>query len=268
MNRYRRLGVVLAVMMLILASCGGAAEPSSPEAPESEAPSGFTPEDVEIVVHSGPGGGNDTLARAMAQILLDEGLADTLYPVNNAQGGSGAAAMAYMAEQAGEGSTIAVHTSVWLTTPMTLGGDATTVTDLTPIAQLVEERAMIGVAADSPYETLEDLIEASRSEQLNHAGGSVGSLDQVNSLLLQNEAGIEWGFISFEGGGERVAAVLGGNADIMIEGARDFSELVESGDMRVLADGGYRLEDVTPVDMFPHTYHIECVATLALHPAP
>jgi putative tricarboxylic transport membrane protein len=250
MHRYRTLFVALATIALILAACGGAqpggtagAQPSAPSSPatpgDSAAPSDgagdFTPQDVEIVVHSGPGGGNDTLARAMAQILLDEGLADTLYPVSNVEGGSGAAAMAYMAEQAGEPNTWAVHTSVWLSTPLTLGGDAVTVRDLTPIAQLVEERAMLGVRADSPYQTLEDLIEASKSETFIHAGGSVGSLDQVNSLLLQEAAGIEWSFLSFEGGGERVAAVLGGNAHLLIEGARDFTELVESGDVRVLA---------------------------------
>ena len=35
-------------------------------------------------------------------------------------------------------------------------------------------------------------------------------------------------------------------------------------DLRVLVDEGYRLEKVQPVDLFPHTFHVESVCTLRL----
>jgi putative tricarboxylic transport membrane protein len=208
--------------------------PATPEPSPSVA--AFVPSaDVEIVVHSGPGGGNDTLAREMAKILQEDGLAPTLYPVNNQEGGSGAVAMAYLAEADGDPNTWAVHSVTWVATPLTLDPSAISFHDLTPIAQLVEERAVLAVPASSPYKTLQELLDGSKTEHLIQVGGSLQALDNVNATLLKKAAGVDWDFLPVDGGGERTAALLGGNAQMQIEGARDFIELERSGEVRILA---------------------------------
>ena len=192
---------------------------------------------IEVVVHTGPGGGSDLLARAVATMIEKERLLPVRMQVVNKTGGGSAVAAAYLAERAGEPHTIGFFTGVWLTSPLTSAEARVTLRDLTPIARLVLEPALIAVKADSPYRTLGDFIAAAKEHpgQLKQSGGSVTSRDNVVRQLLQKATGARWAFISFPGGGERIAALLGGHVNMMVIEAAEAGEHIRAGNMRVLA---------------------------------
>jgi putative tricarboxylic transport membrane protein len=192
---------------------------------------------VEVVVHTGPGGGSDLLARAVATMMEKERLLPVRMQVVNKTGGGGAVAAAYLAEKAGDQNTIGFFTGVWLTGPLTSAEAKVTLRDLTPIARLVLEPALIAVKADAPYRTLADFISAAKEHpgQLKQSGGSVTSRDNVVRQLLQKATGARWAFISFPGGGERIAALLGGHVNMMVIEPAEAGEHIRAGNMRVLA---------------------------------
>ena len=192
---------------------------------------------IEVVVHTGPGGGSDLLARAVATMIEKERLLPVRMQVVNKTGGGSALAAAYLAERAGEPHTIGFFTGVWLTSPLTSAEARVTLRDLTPIARLVLEPALIAVKADSPYRTLGDFIAAAKEHpgQLKQSGGSVTSRDNVVRQLLQKATAARWAFISFPGGGERIAALLGGHVNMMVIEAAEAGEHIRAGNMRVLA---------------------------------
>jgi putative tricarboxylic transport membrane protein len=192
---------------------------------------------VEVVVHTGPGGGSDLLARAVATMIEKERLLPVRMQVVNKTGGGGAVAAAYLAEKAGDQNTIGFFTGVWLTGPLTSAEAKVTLRDLTPIARLVLEPALIAVKADAPYKTLGDFIAAAKQHpgQLKQSGGSVTSRDNVVRQLLQKTTGARWAFISFPGGGERIAALLGGHVNMMVIEPAEAGEHIRAGNMRVLA---------------------------------
>ncbi len=192
---------------------------------------------IEVVVHTGPGGGSDLLARAVAGMIEKERLLPVRMQVVNKTGGGGAVAAAYLAEKAGEQNTIGFFTGVWLTGPLTTAEAKVTLRDLTPIARLVLEPALIAVKADAPYKTMSDFIAAAKQNpgQLKQSGGSVTSRDNVVRQLLQKHTGTRWAFISFPGGGERIAALLGGHVNMMVIEPAEAGEHIRAGNMRVLA---------------------------------
>ena len=179
----------------------------------------FTPtRPVGLVVHTGPGGGSDVLARAMAVMIEKEKLLPVRVQVTNKPGGGGATAAAFLAEKKGETHMIGIFTGVWLANPLTSAEAKVSLKDLTPIARLLLEPAVIAVKADAPYKTLNDFVAAAKQKpgELKRSGGSITSRDNVVRQQLQKVSGARWQFISFPGGGERIAALLGGHVQMMV----------------------------------------------------
>jgi putative tricarboxylic transport membrane protein len=192
---------------------------------------------VEIVVHNAPGGGSDLLARHLSTLLEKEKLLPVRTLVVNRPGGGSATAMSYMAEKRGEPHTIALFTSAWMMTPILSPEVTAGFYDMTPVARLVLESAVVLVKADSPYRTLRDFIEAAKKEpgKLKQAGGSVQTRGNFVRLILQRSTDARWVYISFPGGGERTAALLGGHVQLLVAEPAEVSEYLRNGSLRALA---------------------------------
>jgi putative tricarboxylic transport membrane protein len=192
---------------------------------------------VDVIVHTAPGGGNDLLARAVSQMLEKEKLLPVRMQVINKPGGNGAVAAAAIAEKKGDPHTLGFITSVWIANPLTTSEAKVTLHDLTPVARLLLEPAVFAVRADSPYKTLKDFIDAAKAKpgELKQSGGSVTSRDNIIRQTLQQHTGAKWAFVSFQGGGERLAALLGGHVDMMVIEPQEAGEHVRAGKLRVLA---------------------------------
>jgi len=205
---------------------------------------------VDVIVHTGPGGGNDLLARAVAQMLEKEKLLPVRMQVVNKPGGNGAVAAAAIAERKGDSHTLGFITSVWIANPLTTNEAKVTLHDLTPVARLLLEPAVFAVRADSPYKTLKDFIDAAKAKpgELKQSGGSVTSRDNIVRQQLQQHTGAKWAFVSFQGGGERLAALLGGHVDMMVIEPQEAGEQIRAGKLRVLAQIAE-----TPLPGYPNT---------------
>ncbi len=192
---------------------------------------------IEAVVHTGPGGGSDLLARAIAELLQKEKLISQRMQVVNKPGGGPAVAMSYLAEKKGETHTIGFFTGIWVTNPLTTVEANVTVKDLTPIVRLVLEPAVIAVKADSPYKNMKDFVEAAKKnpKQLAQSGGSITSRDNLMRMLIQKATGAQWNFISFPSGGERLSNLLGGHVQMMVIEPQEAGEQIRAGNLRVIA---------------------------------
>ena len=235
--KIRRAGAVLALTALSLttAACGGATETDADPAAAT------TLSSLQIIAPAAPGGGWDSTSRAAQAVLEQEGLVKSA-EVSNVAGAGGTIALAKLAGMKGEGGTLMTMGLVMVGAVET-NKSAATLDDVTPIARLTSEQEAVVVPASSPFKTMEDFVAAWKKDpgSLAIAGGSAGGTDQILAGLLAQAAGIDpkkVNYIAFSGGGEALAAILGGKVAAGISGVSEFADQVATGKMRALAVSG------------------------------
>ncbi|OZI53374.1 tripartite tricarboxylate transporter substrate binding protein [Bordetella genomosp. 4] len=216
---------------MVSALLGGVAALAAVPAAQAQS---FPSRPVELVVPFAAGGGTDALARAMSDASRKH------FPqpivILNKPGAAGGIGLTEVARSAPDGYKLALVTADMVIIPH-LGLTKTTYESFTPIIQLNADPSAITVAADSPYNTIEEFLEAARAKpetmQLGNAG--VGSIWHLAAAALEDKTGVKFNHIPFTGGNPAVLALLGGHIDAVAVSPAEVIQYVKAGKLKTLA---------------------------------
>lgn len=199
-------------------------------------------ETLQIMAPAAPGGGWDSTARELQKAFQDSGIVPNV-EVFNVEGAGGTIGLSELVnEHAGDGHMAMVMGLVMIG-GIGLNDSPVDLTQVTPIARLTTEFEVIVVPADSPYQTLDDLMAAFKEDPgaVSWAGGSAGGTDHLLVGLLAQNQGIDptlINYVPFSGGGDALSAILGGQTTAGVSGLGEWQAQIESGELRALAVSG------------------------------
>jgi putative tricarboxylic transport membrane protein len=227
--------LVTAIAAVTLTACGGAGG--------SGKSSDYPTKPIVVVAPSGAGGGWDKTARSLSKILTEAKLVDQTITVENKPGGGGAVFLAEYATQDKKNPY-----RLFVSSPPILinnlkkeGNSPYGYKDTTPLAQLTKDFGAIVVKADSKYADINALLNDLKADptKVTVAGGSApGSMDHLIAVLPAYKAGVDpkaVKYVSYDGGGEAIAALLGDNADVIGTDISSAAEYLKAGKVKVLA---------------------------------
>jgi putative tricarboxylic transport membrane protein len=192
-----------------------------------------------MMVPNTPGSGYDLTARSAAKAMEDADLARNV-EVFNLPGAGGTVGLARVVNEKGNGKLL-MQMGLGVVGASYTNASKATLQDTTPVARLIQEPEAIVVKADSPYKSLQDVVGAWKADPGKLAvggGSSPGGPDHLTPMLFAKAVGVDpkqVNYVGYDGGGELLAAVLGGQVAFGATGAGEFADQIEAGQVRVLA---------------------------------
>lgn len=198
---------------------------------------------TECIAPANPGGGWDFTCRQIGKILFDIGAVDTPVQVTNMPGAGGGLAYNHVVGERGDDADLIVAASSATTTRLAQNAYAGMTADQVRfVGAIGADPGVIVVAADSPYQSLNDLVDAILADpgSVAFAGGSaVGGFDHLKPLMILKEAGFtditSVKYIGVDGGADAITQTVGGFTQAMTGDMSEVVSFLANGDIRVVA---------------------------------
>jgi putative tricarboxylic transport membrane protein len=193
--------------------------------------------ELRIIAPAAPGGGWDQTARALQQSMTAEMLVKGAQVIN-IPGAGGTVGLAQFVNSKGDGNSLMVNGFV-MVGAILLNKSPVNLSQVTPIARLTEETQVIVVPANSPIKDAKDLAALVKKDvaRVTFAGGSAGGADHIMAGMFVGAVGgdaSKVNYVPFSGGGESLAAIMGGRVTAGISGYAEYEGQIKSGRLRAI----------------------------------
>jgi tripartite-type tricarboxylate transporter receptor subunit TctC len=212
-------------------------------------PAGWPDRPLRLILPYTPGGGTDTVARALGA-RLNTALGQSVV-VENRPGAGGNLATELVATARPDGYTLLMGNQGPISVNPTLFGRNLKVnpqTALDPVAMVAETPLVLVVGPATGATTLAGLIEEARAKkgQLNYASPGNGAAGHLAMALLLQQAGVEATHVPFRGAAPGLTDVAAGHVAAMISTLPSVAGLVQGGALRALAVTGDKRVETMP----------------------
>ena len=194
---------------------------------------------LKMMIPANPGGGWDQTGRQLAAAMQSAKLVSSVQFDNKGGAGGTIGLAQFVNSSKGDPNAVMIGGMV-MVGAIYLENSPVNLSMVTPLARLTGEYEVIVVPANSPHKSMADLVKAFKANPggVSWGGGSAGGTDHILVGLIAKATGVDpakINYVPYKGGGEAIAAIIGGHVTAGVSGVGEFAEQIKGGRMRALA---------------------------------
>jgi tripartite-type tricarboxylate transporter receptor subunit TctC len=214
-----KIGLAAGLGLSVMAGNAAAWEPQKP---------------VEFIIMAGTGGGADQIARLLQGLIEQKDLSPRPFIPINKPGGSGAEALRYLQDKAGDDHTLLVTLNSFYTTPIIQKDIGVDPSKFTPIGRMALDTFLLWVNAESDIKDLDGYVTKVKGAGKDWKVGGTGSgqEDSILTAMMEKEFDYKVTYIPFPGGGTVAKNLIGKQIDSTVNNPAEQGEFYRAGKSR------------------------------------